>query len=210
MVTRVGPFPPVTTIVGPSGLYTGVYLSSDQSLISPWGASWNDGRNGIDQDVQFEFVLACDGDKDGWPDTLDNCPGIANPGQADGDGDGVGDVCDNCPTTVNPNQLDADGDGVGDACDNCPTKANPGQKDSDGDGVGDACCCIGVTGNVNYGGIVDLTDLSALVSYLTGGGYILPCPNEANVNTAGIVDLADLSALVSYLTGGGYVLPPCP
>jgi hypothetical protein len=73
-----------------------------------------------------------------------------------------------------------------------------------------ASCCSGVTGNVNMTGIVDLSDLSALVSYLTGGGYVLPCPAEANVNNAGIVDLSDLSALVSYLTGGGYVLPNCP
>ncbi len=164
MVTRVGPFPPVSTIMTPSGMYEGAYLCSDQSLIGPWGASWSDGRNGIDQDVQFEFALACDNDRDGWPDTLDNCP----------------------------------------------AKPNPGQKDSDGDGIGDACCCVGVTGNVNYSGIVDLIDLSALVSYLTGGGYVLPCPDEANVNASGIVDLGDLSALVSYLTGGGYVLPACP
>ena len=71
-------------------------------------------------------------------------------------------------------------------------------------------CCTGVTGNVNMTGITDLADLSALVSYLTGGGYSLPCYTTANVNAAGIVDLADLSALVSYLTGGGYVLPNCP
>jgi hypothetical protein len=71
-------------------------------------------------------------------------------------------------------------------------------------------CCTGTTGNVNMAGIVDLADLSALVSYLTGGGYVLPCVAEANVNNSGIVDLADLSALVSYLTGGGYVLPSCP
>jgi|WetSurMetagenome_2_1015567.scaffolds.fasta_scaffold227144_2 hypothetical protein len=71
-------------------------------------------------------------------------------------------------------------------------------------------CCVGMTGNVNATGIVDLADLSALVSYLTGGGYVLPCVAEANVNNSGIVDLADLSALVSYLTGGGFVLPSCP
>ena len=71
-------------------------------------------------------------------------------------------------------------------------------------------CCTGATGNVNMTGIVDLSDLSALVSYLTGGGYVLPCVLEANVNAAGIVDLSDLSALVSYLTGGGYQLPSCP
>jgi hypothetical protein len=73
-----------------------------------------------------------------------------------------------------------------------------------------AGCCVGVTGNVNGAGIVDLADLSSLVSYLTGGGYTPPCLKEANVNAVGIVDLADLSALVSYLTGGGFVLPTCP
>ncbi len=70
-------------------------------------------------------------------------------------------------------------------------------------------CCVGTTGNVDVTGIVDLADLSALVSYLTGGGYILTCEAEANVNSSGIVDLGDLSALVSYLVGGGYVLPNC-
>ena len=71
-------------------------------------------------------------------------------------------------------------------------------------------CCVGKRGNINCTGIIDLTDLSALVSYLTGGGLVLCCPDAANVNGTGIVDLADLSALVSYLTGGGYVLPNCP
>lgn len=75
--------------------------------------------------------------------------------------------------------------------------------------ISQVVCCDGTTGNVNLAGVVDLADLSALVSYLTGGGYVLPCPSEANVNGAGIVDLADLSALVSYLTGGGYVLSNC-
>jgi hypothetical protein len=73
-------------------------------------------------------------------------------------------------------------------------------------------CCEGGPrrGNVNISGIIDLADLSCLVSYLTGGGYRLPCYGSANVDATGIVDLADLSALVSYLTGGGYVLPDCP
>jgi uncharacterized protein (TIGR02145 family) len=70
-------------------------------------------------------------------------------------------------------------------------------------------CCIGTTGNVNGAGQVDLADLSALVSFLTGGGFIFPCSSEANVNAIGGVDLADLSALVAYLTGGGYVMPNC-
>jgi hypothetical protein len=71
-------------------------------------------------------------------------------------------------------------------------------------------CCQGTTGNVNMTGIIDLADLSSLVGYLTGGGYVLTCQSAANVNGTGIVDLADLSSLVSYLTGGGFVLPNCP
>ncbi|MFZ1683222.1 MAG: hypothetical protein WAU88_03735 [Candidatus Zixiibacteriota bacterium] len=70
-------------------------------------------------------------------------------------------------------------------------------------------CCVGTTGDVNMAGGVDLADLSALVSYITGGGYILSNPAEANINHNGGIDLADVSCLVSYLTGGGYVLPSC-
>jgi hypothetical protein len=233
MITRGGPYLPVSTLNSPSGTYVGAYLDADPSKFGIWGATWNDGRNGVDQDVFFEALLNCDSDNDGVPDSLDdcplafdpgqldtdgdtrgdacdNCPTVANISQTDGDGDGVGDACDNCPLVSNPSQQDGDVDGVGDICDNCPTKYNPGQQDSNHDGIGDACCCVGVTGNVNGVGGVDLSDLSALVLYLTGGGYVFPCPAEANVNGTGTVDLADLSALVSFLTGGGYVLPTCP
>jgi len=185
-------------------------------------------------DRLYAYVLF-DRDGDGIANNVDNCPAVSNSNQADSDGDGVGDACDNCvlvsnstqtnsdgdqwgdacdncSSVANADQADTDADGIGNLCDNCPTVYNPSQQDSDHNGIGDACqtCCVGVTGNVNMSGIVDLVDLSALVSYLTGGGYTLLCTDEANVNKSGIVDLADLSALVSYLTGGGYVLPSCP
>ncbi|MFZ1682623.1 MAG: thrombospondin type 3 repeat-containing protein [Candidatus Zixiibacteriota bacterium] len=234
MISRSGLAPAASTLFSAPGVaYMGDYLASDVNLLSGWGHTWNDGRNLTDQDVFYEKTTACDSDGDGVIDSLDNCPGIPNPGQLDTDGDGLGDACDNCPTIVNISQVDFDGDGAGDACDNCPllsnplqedadadgvgnicdncpSKPNPGQQDSNHDGIGDACCCVGVTGNVNGVGGVDLSDLSALVLYLTGGGYVFPCPAEANVNGTGTVDLADLSALVSFLTGGGYVLPTCP
>jgi hypothetical protein len=103
-----------------------------------------------------------DDDGDGAPNSLDNCPDTANPGQLDADGDGTGDACDtctdtdrdgfgnpgypasscaldNCPDTANPAQTDGEGDGAGDACDNCPATRNASQRDEDADGTGDAC-----------------------------------------------------------------------
>jgi nitrous oxidase accessory protein NosD len=79
-----------------------------------------------------------DGDGDGVPDCIDNCPAQMNPGQEDADEDGVGDACDNC-AGPNPSQVDTDGDGFPDECDNCPSEPNPSQVDFDLDGIGDAC-----------------------------------------------------------------------
>jgi hypothetical protein len=42
-------------------------------------------------------VFDGDGDQDGLPDSVDNCPDIANPDQEDTDEDGLGDPCDRCP-----------------------------------------------------------------------------------------------------------------
>ncbi|MBP5406410.1 thrombospondin type 3 repeat-containing protein, partial [bacterium] len=119
---------------------------------------FDDDGNVITKDVPEKARY--DGDGDGIPDFVDNCPVHSNPDQKDSDGDGVGDVCDNCYLIPNPEQRDADGDGVGnecdicpgfldwqdfdndgfpDECDNCKYKWNPLQLDSDGDGIGDEC-----------------------------------------------------------------------
>jgi hypothetical protein len=83
--------------------------------------------NDTDGDGMLD-VCDPDIDGDGFNNTDDNCPLVANPGQNDTNGDGVGDACD------------IDGDGIPDDADNCPSVVNPMQTDSDGDGFGDYAC----------------------------------------------------------------------
>ena len=71
-------------------------------------------------------------------------------------------------------------------------------------------CCVGKRGNVNCTGGIDASDLSAMVSYLTGGSFVPCCIDAANVNGLGAVDASDLSSLVSFLTGGSFILVNCP
>ena len=106
--------------------------------------------------------------------------------------------------------FDSDDDGFADVDDNCVETYNPLQEDADSNGVGDACCCLDLTGNVDGdpSGLVDIGDLTALISYL----YIPPnpspgCPGEANIDGDGenLIDIGDLTALISYL-----YIPPNP
>lgn len=98
-----------------------------------------------------------DSDKDGIPESCDNCPDIKNASQADSDGDDVGDACDSCPSDAEKAapgvcgcgvaDVDANDDGTIDCVDTCPNdpgKSAPGvcgcgvpDMDSDGDGVFD-------------------------------------------------------------------------
>lgn len=76
--------------------------------------------------VRGPEVEAVDTDYDGIPDSMDNCPALANPGQENRDGDGFGDICDAFPD--NPAEwLDNDGDGTG----------NNADTDDDNDGMPD-------------------------------------------------------------------------
>lgn len=60
-----------------------------------------------DGGVQVADIIGGDSDRDGIPDSMDNCKFTYNPYQEDDDGDGLGDACDNCRQTV----CDAIGDG---------------------------------------------------------------------------------------------------
>lgn len=68
-----------------------------------------DGDGGLATGSTVVTVVA-DADHDGIPDGTDNCPAVANPGQANFDHDAFGDACDN----------DIDGDGRANSHDLCP------------------------------------------------------------------------------------------
>lgn len=123
-----------------SGLYYRAFVRGSANMDDPTGFDFMPVSS---FDLNQNYTLdACEGgdmDGDGVADYLDNCPSIANPGQADSDGDGAGDACDNCLAVANPDQRDVDGDGIGDECDGCPANPNPTQADTDGDGRQDGC-----------------------------------------------------------------------
>jgi Zinc carboxypeptidase/Thrombospondin type 3 repeat len=124
-----------------------------------------------------------DTDDDGFPDSLDNCPAIANVSQADADSDSVGDACDNCPNLANPSQVDWSGDSIGDACQyNC--------------------------GDCNNTINVNVSDITFMIRYAFLGGpppvHIWSCDTNGN----GTFNVADITKLVSYLFRGGSI-PLC-
>ena len=126
--------------------------------------------NNTDEGDTYQY--ADDFDADGAEDDFDNCPFVANKGQADADGDGIGDSCDACPKAADPKQADIDGDGIGDQCDtdqdndgklnaadNCPLVSNIAQMDGDKDGQGDACDT-----DDDNDGVLDVKDNCPLVA----------------------------------------------
>jgi cytosine/adenosine deaminase-related metal-dependent hydrolase len=71
-----------------------------------------------------------DHDGDGIGDVCDPCPLVSGtctkPNPDDLDGDGAMNGADNCPYLANPGQADSDNDGKGTACDPCTATGNPG------------------------------------------------------------------------------------
>lgn len=87
------------TIVAPTtpgGPYT-YTVAWEQAALSPAGNGDSQSITGSVATITYTLSVAApvtDTDGDGVPDSTDNCPAVANPGQADADGDGLGNACD--------------------------------------------------------------------------------------------------------------------
>jgi acetyltransferase-like isoleucine patch superfamily enzyme len=96
--------------MGPLDQLGSIPHSSD-TLVIEWralGAGW---QGGVDESWAIdnvEIILTDkDTDFDGFLDTLDNCPAVANPLQTDSNGDGYGDACVDPSVTI-PDNADVD------------------------------------------------------------------------------------------------------
>jgi hypothetical protein len=84
--------------------------------VQTWAYEANQFGDRTDADADHVADVCEDADGDGIPDAQDDCPGVANAGQADTDRDGIGDAC--C------GDADPDADGV-DNCDWRPDDPHP-------------------------------------------------------------------------------------
>jgi len=164
--------------------------------------------------TDFTIRILDDIDGDTIPNSIDNCPEIANVDQADLDNDGIGDVCDddidgdsvlndvdNCVDVANTSQADIDNDGIGDDCDddsdgdgilnnvdNCPLTPNVNQEDNDMDGIGDIC-----DDDDDNDSVLDTEDNCPLDFN----------PDQLDVNNNGIGDACDSMIVYDVLTPNG-------
>ena len=158
------------------------------SIAGPNVTATNTNAGNNTSELSAAVAFSPDGDADGIPDSVDNCPSVANTNQANGDSDTFGNACDSCPTVTNQAQTDGDGDGVGDACDNCPANANADQLDTDGDGAGDVCDT-----NKDNDGLPDSSDpCPTLAEDYDGYQDETGCPEPDN-DSDGICDAPQVS-----------------
>ena len=63
--------------------------------------------------------------------------------------------------------------------------------------------CCNLPGDFNDDGSVDISDLTAMVDFMFGGGPAAVCADEADVNGDNGIDISDLTYRVDFMFGGG-------
>lgn len=158
----------------------------------------------MDRNSQYAVGVTVDRDRDGVPNSADNCVGSANSNQSDADADHAGDTCDtdddndakddevdNCPLAANTDQSDQDFDGAGDACD----------TDDDGDAVSDdadACLATALGSLVNSNGCSIADTCPCESSWRNHGAYVkCVAQTSGSFLSAGLMTSAQKDAIVS-------------
>ena len=121
----------------------------------------------------------------------------------DDDNDGLPDVSDNCPKIANANQADEDGDGVGDACDACPHTVRGQTVTPDG-------CPVGIPGDMDRDGDVDMTDFGLLQACLSGTNVAQTDAGcvRAKLNSDNWVDHQDVRIFLKCARGSQVPVDP--
>jgi N-acetylneuraminic acid mutarotase len=140
--------------------HTGVWSGRSMMI---WGGEPPGGTIGPDNDGAEYFP---DSDADGLSDACDNCPLLANAGQADQDGDGIGDACDACPATPDAD-VDHDGATTCTDCDDSNADVYPGAP-ARCDGINNDC------NNPSWPSVVGTPDADA------DGDTWLVCEGDCN------------------------------
>ncbi len=184
-VWRVQPSGAATMIASVGGGYVD---ADDGNLFFKWGGLAFARGGSFGTDLYFSAgdlicrISAPDGDLDGVPDAIDNCPTVANPAQTDTDHDGIGDACDTCE--------DVDGDGYGSPasatcphpqldCNDANPAVNPGATEIPGNGIDDDCNpatpagCLGPGPQAADASLVDGTEGAASDSPSGLGGFAI-------------------------------------
>ncbi|MFQ6007890.1 MAG: dockerin type I repeat-containing protein, partial [Candidatus Zixiibacteriota bacterium] len=69
---------------------------------------------------------------------------------------------------------------------------------------------IGIRGDVDGSGSLNVSDVTYLVAYLKGLGPAPECEEEGDVDGSGSINVSDVTYLVAYLKGIGPAPAACP
>ena len=133
--------------------------------------------------IAVDRECGSDGDLDGWPDEIDNCPTSANPGHTDTDDDGVGDACD--PDDDNDSWTDVDEHAIGtDTVDGCSDEA--GDLDA-------------WPPDIDMNTVVDTTDALTFLAAFPSAQGIPPYSHRLDMAASdGVVDTTDALRFLAY------------